>query len=914
VYGEKHTPLGPPPMGVDASVPDFATHVKELNSLSLPVSTPFVNDEEKRMLHVTLPTPVNPGEEVVISTVSTCHPNATMLEGIYFDLTLEGKPQTMISQCQQYGFQRIVPCVDTMNAKTFFTTSITASSEYSNLVSNGNLQGEYELMEDGRLKAVYYNHEVNMAPYLFFIGVGTYETYTSEVEYPTGQIFQVELMALPKVVAAKEDAEAALRSLVNSIIWTQISTGPEKYEHVEERIKIYDLIKRRDTLKRTGEDPALLASIRSELKDLVKVWSDTGYTYKFKTYREIGMQNSNYGGMENLNNTTILSSRLTPSTWLADGGYVYMEGVKVHEFYHNINGSQTTGETPFEIWLNEAVTVHVQREREDAIFGHDYMRLGQVLYARMPGTGPLALDKAPSSMAVEPIGFNTTHELISAMTYTKAPEFVRMVQLIIGKENFVKALFNYHSKFAFSNATSWQWVESMAEFSPPGIDLKHMAKGWLQRTSYPTLTVLSENTNQAGDLVVCLQQTGFEDKGEDAYPWTIPVVWAAVKDGKNIREGTYILTESMGDITIEGLSTESFDFVSVACDWSFYGEVCTLSSHAKKLCQAKTDPDTVNRFLAFQSILDDEKCSIVQALRAGAHDGMVSVSNHFIDLYGAILNDNTLSTSTKARFMSISSSCPSRPELSHFYHHLHLARNAILQAVYATHGQALLKLFLDLRENSTRENRGLKQAAFEVIRSGIASPRVLGGEIDVEEGARAAVKLLEPLLSSKNASDRSFALGHTIELAGPACDARLSARDVWTKHSIGCEQYIACVASVDSEDAPTLIRELVEEPFFDMALAGHARSVGRAWCANQKRALLTKDGLELTKELFLRIGKVNQMSAYGFIGTFSQTMKFETSVRIQLIAAVKLMRDGLDPKKEESLYNQFGRLISTFKE
>ena len=38
---------------------------------------------------------------------------------------------------------------------------------------------------------------------------------------------------------------------------------------------------------------------------------------------------------------------------------------------------------------------------------------------------------------------------------------------------------------------------------------------------------------------------------------------------------------------------------------------------SKRLIQAKTDPDTVNRFLAFQSILDDEKCRIVQALRAG---------------------------------------------------------------------------------------------------------------------------------------------------------------------------------------------------------------------------------------------------------------------------------------------------------
>ena len=44
----------------------------------------------------------------------------------------------------------------------------------------------------------------------------------------------------------------------------------------------------------------------------------------------------------------------------------------------NINGSLVTGQSPFEIWLNEAVTVHIQRQREDMLFGHDFMRLRQV--------------------------------------------------------------------------------------------------------------------------------------------------------------------------------------------------------------------------------------------------------------------------------------------------------------------------------------------------------------------------------------------------------------------------------------------------------------------------------------------------------------------------------------------------------
>ena len=51
----------------------------------------------------------------------------------------------------------------------------------------------------------------------------------------------------------------------------------------------------------------------------------------------------------------------------------------------------------------------------------------QVKYAHQSG-GPLGEDSSPIALPIEPVGFNRTQELISAMTYSKAPEFVRMVR------------------------------------------------------------------------------------------------------------------------------------------------------------------------------------------------------------------------------------------------------------------------------------------------------------------------------------------------------------------------------------------------------------------------------------------------------------------------------------------------------
>ena len=135
---------------------DFVSHVK---SLSETEGLAFQVDTENHYLVIDLPHPVPMGEEFTLRTVSVAHPTENILEGIYFDYTPDGAPRTMITQvnafvcttvevnifeqCQQYGFQRIVPCIDKMDAKTFYTTTIIADTRYSNLISNGDLAPEF---------------------------------------------------------------------------------------------------------------------------------------------------------------------------------------------------------------------------------------------------------------------------------------------------------------------------------------------------------------------------------------------------------------------------------------------------------------------------------------------------------------------------------------------------------------------------------------------------------------------------------------------------------------------------------------------------------------------------------------------------------------------------------------------------
>ena len=88
-------PLLPIP---SSTPPDFPGHVA---SFASPTSLKHELDSDRCLLHVTLDSPVLPGQQLVLRLVTIARPTAHVLEGIYYDYTPPGCPRTMITQCQQ---------------------------------------------------------------------------------------------------------------------------------------------------------------------------------------------------------------------------------------------------------------------------------------------------------------------------------------------------------------------------------------------------------------------------------------------------------------------------------------------------------------------------------------------------------------------------------------------------------------------------------------------------------------------------------------------------------------------------------------------------------------------------------------------------------------------------------------------
>jgi Aminopeptidase N len=242
---------------LDKPLQDLALNAKDLEIIEVFCSSGDVvhhYDRAAAKLHLTFEPPLDPRKECVISTKTVCRPTSNVLEGLYYDRTPPGAPPTQITQCQQWGFQRIVPCIDDMTAKCTYTTTIIADSRYTTMISNGDVSQPRAPAGKGRDTIQYANTITPMAPYLFFLGVGTYDTHSLECEYPDGRSFMLELLVPPG--SDPSEAGHALDVLSDAVIWVWLFTGPDQYNAVDTRMRILALCKERDAIKNQGKNPA----------------------------------------------------------------------------------------------------------------------------------------------------------------------------------------------------------------------------------------------------------------------------------------------------------------------------------------------------------------------------------------------------------------------------------------------------------------------------------------------------------------------------------------------------------------------------------------------------------------------------------------------------------------------------------
>ena len=534
------------------------------------------------------------GETFTVKVEHVSHPDDVRLEGIYRDVTPAGAPQQYMSQCQQYGFQRILPIVDDCTAKCTFRTTLEGDARYTHLISNGDLVVDEQIA--GARRRCVYEMRKPMAPYLFIACAGTWEVLADEVTYPdTGRIVKLEYLVPPGHL---EGAKIPMEILKKSVL----------FQH-----------------------------------------EVTGFVYPFETYRTICMEKSLYGGMENTGNTTIITEAALVDETIADRRLVYAHAVIPHEFEHSHCGSGVTMESVFDMWLNEAYTVNVERAYLAREFGPAFSRAGEIQALRETG-GAFAEEEGRVAASVVREGVNDPDEVVDAITYDKAPEVLNTLRNLIGTEAYDAAWREYFRRFDGGNANTDDFLKVFSEVT--GRDVAALMRPWLFAAGHPT--VHAKWSWRAGELTITLERDG---------NYVVPVPFALVKDGRDVSQGTFVLDGAKQEFSAR---CPKPDFISWNRGCGFYGVLTFEATEEELVCQVRRDPDLFNRAEAMRALRD-----------LGAHEA-------WLRLYQEVFADGTLDLGAKEAILAIPADSLDRHRRARVQENvqeMHMLRKAAARAI-----------------------------------------------------------------------------------------------------------------------------------------------------------------------------------------------------------------------------------------
>lgn len=799
--------------------------------------------KRENRLEVVLPREFLAGEKIILSLSAVCRPTHNILDGLYYDTTPLGAPPQMISQCQQWGFQRIMPIIDDCTAKCTWRTTLEGSSRYTHLITNGDISRETNpdgipvpLPNDPSRMRITYVNTIPMPPYLFLVAAGTWDVLADSVKTDTGRVVRLEYL-VPRGLTA--GARLPMDILKDSVLWQARRLG---------------------------------------------------YDYRRDCYRTICMEKSNFGGMENVGNTTIITEAALIDSWTTDRRLVYAHGVIIHEFEHNHCGSDVTMETPFDMWLNEAYTVNVERAYVEEKFGRELMRLDHVDAMRSPLQGPLAVEDGGKMGRIVREGFNHPDEVVDGVTYVKAPEVLDMLRELIGSDKYEQATARYFAQYNGGNATTDQFLDSFRQVSDRNLD--SFFHEWLFTIGYPALKGSYQYNSDTQTLVVTLSQ---RRRGGPGGCFTVPFYVTGVDSiGKPMKAVQRLLVL---DKETESFAFQNVDQAPAFLDWNsgrpFYGSFEDATATSAILEETvRLSPFLVGRVEAMRSLSDRE-------MKAMIADSGYSPSASWLALFSDVLADDTLPDGIKARLLNVSEEMLDRDFLPRAAERNAAARR-LRKAVAESCGESvLLAAFAQARR--TVGGEPLERAIPR--RSLVAAVETLLAEIGSEAALDA---LIDHFDSAQFISDRLN--------AARALNTTSSPRRLPIMERLGtlCREHIAAYGAylqvVAQSPRPDVFDDIAREesnPAYRIEHPGHSRSLYGAMAANNAQ-IWTDRGLCWMESIIEKLATVNENVALVVLSAFQLVDSLDEPLRSRVRSILESLASRISPEQAPSLQ---GRLV-----
>ena len=272
----------------------------------------------------------------------------------------------------------------------------------------------------------------------------------------------------------------------------------------------------------------------SALKKAMK-WDEVTYEreYDLNLFNIVAVDDFNMGAMENkglniFNSSAVLASPETST----DQNYERIESIIAHEYFHNWTGNRVTCRDWFQLCLKEGLTVFRDQQFTSDIRSESVKRITDVLDLR---STQFREDSGPLAHAVRPDSFIEINNFYTSTIYEKGAEIIRMLQLLVGKENYYKAVNLYFSRHDGEACTIEDWLKCFEDITKR--DLTQF-KLWYLQSGTPEIKV--EEKFHSGCYTLKLTQQGSKNSSV-INPMLLPVAIGLLDaKGKEILSTTVL--------------------------------------------------------------------------------------------------------------------------------------------------------------------------------------------------------------------------------------------------------------------------------------------------------------------------------------------------------------------------------------
>lgn len=752
--------------------------------------------------------------------------NNTALEGLY-------KSKKMFcTQCEAEGFRRITYYLDRPDVMSRFTTTIAAErTKYPVLLSNGNKIASGSVEGSADRHWVTWEDPFKKPSYLFALVAGDLVSLDDSFTTCSGRNIDLKIFAEEKDI---DKCDHAMLSLKNAMRWDEEVYGRE-----------YDL-------------------------DIFMI---------------VAVDDFNMGAMENkglnvFNTSCVLANPKTTT----DFSFQRVEAVVAHEYFHNWSGNRVTCRDWFQLSLKEGFTVFRDSEFSADMGSSTVKRVEDVAFLQ---TVQFAEDGGPMAHSVRPDSYMEISNFYTVTIYEKGAELVRMINLILGAENFRAGSDLYFARHDGQAVTTEDFVKAMEEAS--GIDLDHF-RTWYYQAGTPVVTIEAEYDAETRQYTLSVQQTCPDTPGQtNKKPFYIPLRIALLgEEGNELTlnlvdeqesatstDRVLAFTERQQKFVFEGLQSKPVP--SLFRGFSAPVRLHYNYSRDDLLFLMVHDSDGFNRWNASQLLAIDLFNELQEEWTPNFSPAFpASLLNAYSGVLNSTLADAELDKAMVAQLLSL-------PTVGFL---IERAEEADVEAIHGVRefllnglAQRLSPLFLKVYEANQSE------AEYSADANSVArrSLKNLALAYLMRSGDGKIIQLCQLQFSeASNMSDQLAALRCLVNSDTEAVRelkqaALASFYQQWSHEPLVVDQWLVVQAVCQLPGSLSQVKELLQHPDFDIRNPNKVRSLIGAFCGQNHIGFhaVSGDGYEFLADQVLVLDQLNPQIASRLLTPLTRWRKFD---------------------------------------